>query len=156
MEEQSVSLTPEGRVRLENELKELREVRRPAVVQRLHSAREDSEAWDNPEIIEAKNDLSFVDGRIQEIERTLDTASVIQPGHPGGVVTLGSRVTLHNDETGEDDIYTIVGSAEAQPRLGRISDRSPVGKAVLNRRRGERVQVETPEGPVELVITRVE
>ena len=156
MEEETISLTPEGRAHLEEELKELREVRRPVTVQRLHNAREDSEAWDNPEVLEAKNDLSFIDGRIQDIERTLAKAGVIQPGQSAGVVRLGSRVTLRNDETGEDEVYTIVGSAEAQPRLGRISDRSPVGKAVLNRRQGERVQVETPEGPIELVITSVE
>jgi transcription elongation factor GreA len=156
MEDETIALTPEGRAKLQAELKHLREERRPQVVQRLHTAREDSEAWDNPEIIEAKNDLSFVDGRIQEIERTLSKASSIPQVKTPGLVTLGSRVTLHNEETSEDEIYTIVGSAEAQPREGRISDRSPVGRAVLGHRVGDTVQVETPAGPLELVIAKVE
>lgn len=156
MDEQTISLTPEGRARLEAELKTLREERRPQVVQRLHAAREDSEAWDNPEILEAKNELSFVDGHIQELGRTLANAGTIRQSTTPGVVTLGSRVTLHNEEAKEDDVYTIVGSAEAQPSAGKISDRSPVGKAMLGHRVGERVQVETPAGPLELVITKVE
>lgn len=156
MEDKTISLTPEGRARLEAELKHLREEHRPQVVQRLHTAREDSEAWDNPEIIEAKNDLSFVDGRIQEIERTLAKAAPIPALKTPGLVTLGSRVTLHNEETGEDEVYTIVGSAEAQPREGKISDRSPVGRAVLGHREQDKVQVETPAGPLDLLIARVE
>jgi transcription elongation factor GreA len=156
MDEQTTSLTPEGRARLEAELMTLREERRPQVVQRLHAAREDSEAWDNPEILEAKNELSFVDGHIQEMERMLAKAGTIQQSITPDVVTLGSRVTLHNEEAKEDEVYTIVGSAEAQPSAGRISDRSPVGKAMLGHRVGERVQVQTPAGPLELVITKVE
>jgi transcription elongation factor GreA len=156
MDEQTISLTPEGKARLEAELKTLREERRPLVVQRLHAAREDSEAWDNPEILEAKNELSFVDGRIQDLERMLAKAGTIQQSKTPDVVTLGSRVTLHNAEANEDEVYTIVGSAEAQPAAGKISDRSPVGKAVLGHRVGQLVQVETPAGPVELVITKVE
>ena len=155
MDEQTIALTPEGRARLEAELKTLREVRRPQVVQRLHAAREDSEAWDNPEVLEAKNELSFVDGRIQELEHMLARAATIQQPKTPGVVTLGSRVTLHNEEANEEEVYTIVGSAEAQPSAGKISDRSPVGKAVMGHRVGDRVQVETPEGTLEFVITKI-
>lgn len=157
MSEKLVSLTPEGRARLEAELAQLRDERRPQVVQRLHSAREDSEAWDNPEVQEAKNELAFVDGRIKELERTLAHAGVIE--HRGkDVVELGAKVTLRAAEDGEEEeeVYYIVGSAEAQPAEGRISDQSPVGKALLGHRKGERVTVTTPAGSRELVIERID
>lgn len=155
MSDKTVALTPEGRARLEAELNELRTDRRPQVVQRLHVAREDSEAWDNPEVQEAKNELAFVDGRIQELERMLSHAEVIAHTRHG-VVELGSKVTLHGEEDGEDEVYYIVGSAEARPAEGRISDQSPVGRAVMGHRVGDTVAVETPSGTRELVITRIE
>lgn len=155
MGDKTVSLTPEGRARLEAELEQLRTERRPQVVQRLHIAREDSEAWDNPEVQEAKNELAFVDGRIKELERMLSHAQVIAPTSHG-VVELGSRVTLGSEEDGEDEVYHIVGSAEAQPAQGRISDQSPVGKAVIGHRVGDVVHVETPAGTRQLVIKRIE
>ncbi|MHB1006756.1 MAG: transcription elongation factor GreA [Chloroflexota bacterium] len=155
MSEKLVSLTPEGRARLEAELDQLRTERRAQVVQRLHAAREDSEAWDNPEVQEAKNELSFVDGRIQELEHTLAHAAVIE--HRGkDVVELGAKVTLRADEDGEEEVYYIVGSAEAQPAEGRISDQSPVGKALLGHHKGERVMVTTPAGSHELIIDRID
>ncbi len=156
MSDRIVSLTPEGRARLQAELEHLRNVRRPEVVQRIQAARQDSEAWDNPEVQEAKDELAFVDGRIKELERTLAQAAVIEPRAPAGVVGLGSRVTLRNEEDGEEEVYTIVGPAEAQPSRGRISDQSPVGKAIMGHRVGEHVTVVTPAGTRELVITNVE
>jgi transcription elongation factor GreA len=155
MGDKTVALTPEGRARLEAELNELRTERRPLVVQRLHVAREDSEAWDNPEVQEAKNELAFVDGRIQELERMLSQAEVIAHRRHD-VVELGSKVTLHSKEDGEEEVYFIVGSAEAQPAEGRISDQSPVGRAVMGHRVGDAVEVETPAGSRELVITGIE
>ena len=156
MDEKSVALTPEGRRKLEAELKQLREERRPQVVQRLQSARQESEAWDNPEVAEAKDDLAFVDGRIRELERILAKAEVISQPVTHNVVTLGSRVTLRNEEAEEEEVYFIVGSAEAQPGQGRISDKSPVGKAVLGHHVGDRVHVETPAGERELIIANIE
>jgi len=151
----TIPLTPEGRVRLEEELNHLRTEHRPAVVQRLQTAREESEAWDNPEFLEAKNELAFIDGRIKELERMLAQATVIPQPATRGVVALGSRVMLRNQE-GEEEVYTIVGSAEAKPAEGRISDKSPVGKAVLGRRLGDTVEVETPAGPRALVIVKID
>lgn len=155
MGDKTVALTPEGRARLEAELHQLRTERRPQVVQRLHVAREDSEAWDNPEVQEAKNELAFVDGRIQELERMLSQAEVIAH-RSHDVVELGSKVTLFSEDDGEDEVYFIVGSAEAEPAKGRISDQSPVGRAVKGHRVGDRVQVETPSGTRELVIKSIE
>mgnify|MGYP005846319969 FL=1 len=156
MSDKAIPLTPEGRTRLNAELEHLRNVRRPQIVQRIQAARQDSEAWDNPEVQEAKDELAFVDGRIKELEHTLSHAALIEHPMAEGVVQLGARVTLLNEEEGEEEVYVIVGPAEAQPAQGRISDQSPVGKAIMGHRVGDRVTVETPAGARQLLITKIE
>ncbi len=158
MSDKVVSLTAQGQQRLQAELDSLRNERRPAVVERLQIAREDSEAWDNPEVQEAKDELAFVDGRIQELERTLADAEIIEEGAKG-VVSLGSTVTVvgeGEDEDGEEEVYQIVGSAEAMPAEGRISDESPVGSALLGKKVRQKVKVQTPSGTRTLVIRKIE
>jgi transcription elongation factor GreA len=156
MEDRTIVLTPEGMKKLKAELDHLRAERRPDVVQRLQAAREQSEAWDNPDLIEAKNELAFLDGKIMELESMLGKATVLEPTKTKGVVGIGSRVTLRSDEDDEDEVYTIVSSVEAQPKEGKISNESPVGKALIGHRVGERIQVETPAGTRELVVTQIE
>lgn len=151
-------LTPEGREKLRAELENLRNVRRKEAVERLQAARELSDAWDSPEYMEAKNEMSFIEGRIQTLERLLAEAGVITMEKPaGGVqfVRLGSTVTVLNED-GEEEHYTIVGSAEADPRTGKISNQSPVGQALLGRRVSDKVKAVAPGGMREFTVLSID
>ncbi len=156
MPDKPVFMTPEGRARIEAELEQLRSVKRPEVQERIRTAKEFSNTTDNAEFEEAKNDLAFVDGRIMDLERMLANAVLIDGDHAKhrDAVALGSTVTVA-DEEGET-VYTIVGSAEASPADGRISNESPVGRAIMGHRRGDRVEVLTPGGVLTLTITALD
>lgn len=157
MHEKPVFLTPEGRAKLVAELKHLKVERRPEVAERIKASKEFSDTTDNSEYDESKNEQAFVEGRILTIERLLANAVLIEgssdPTHE--TVGIGSKVTLVNDD-GETETYTIVGSAEASPRLGRISNESPVGRAVLGKRLGESVEVAVPAGIFHYKISSIE
>jgi len=149
-------LTKEGFQKLQDELDHLKTVKRQEVADRLHEAMEGGELIENAEYEAAKNEQAFVEGRIQELEMLLATARVIEPeaSHPEGVVAVGSTVIIQ--EQGFDaETYTIVGAAEANPREGKISNESPIGKAILNREIGETVKVETPSGTYKVKIIKV-
>lgn len=149
-------LTREGKERLERELEELRTEQRPQVLQRLREAVEAAhgDVAHSAEFTEAKREQAFVEGRIAELERVLAEAKLVEAPPVPGVVGPGSTVVVTN-ELGEER-FTLVGAAEADPRQGRISIESPVGRALLGRRAGEAVEVETPAGPERLVVLRVE
>jgi transcription elongation factor GreA len=149
-------LTREGYQKLQDELEYLRTVKREEIAQRLHEAMEGGELIENAEYEAAKNEQAFVEGRIKELEILLATARVIE-GVPmsADTVQVGSKVTLQ-EESMEPETYTIVGAAEANPLLGRISNESPLGKALLNRKPGERVQVDAPQGAYSIQIIKVE
>ncbi|HSR20872.1 MAG TPA: transcription elongation factor GreA [Anaerolineales bacterium] len=150
-------LTKEGFQKLQDELDHLKTVKRQEVADRLHEAMEGGELIENAEYEAAKNEQAFVEGRIQELEMLLATARVIEPdagNHPAGVVAIGSTVTIQ--EQGFDaETYTIVGAAEANPQEGKISNESPIGKAILNREIGDSVTVETPGGMYKVKIIKV-
>ena len=150
-------LTREGFQKLQEELDHLRTVKRQEVADRLHEAMEGGELIENAEYEAAKNEQAFVEGRIQELEMLLATARVIEESEknrPNGMVAVGSTVTIQ--EQGFDaETYTIVGAAEANPREGKISNESPIGKAILNHQIGESVQVETPSGMYKVKIIKV-
>jgi len=150
-------LTKEGFQKLQEELDHLRTVKRQEVADRLHEAMEGGELIENAEYEAAKNEQAFVEGRIQELETLLATARVIESdgkSHPDGIVSVGSTVTIQ--EQGHDvETYTIVGAAEANPRHGKISNESPIGKAILNHEAGETVPVETPNGTYKVKIVKV-
>ena len=150
-------LTKEGFQKLQEELDHLRTVKRQEVADRLHEAMEGGELIENAEYEAAKNEQAFVEGRIQELEALLATARVIEPEageHREGLVTIGSTVTIQ-EQGFEAETYTIVGAAEANPREGKISNESPIGKAILNREVGESVNVETPGGMYKVKIIKV-
>ena len=157
MPDKSVFLTAEGREKIESELEHLRSIRRPEVQERIRTAKEFGDTTDNAEFEEAKNEQAFVEGRILTLERMIANAVMIDSEHTGkhDVVGLGSRVTV-TDESGETDVYTIVGSAEASPAQGKISNESPVGRAIMGRRRGDDVEVLTPGGVFKLTVTAIE
>ena len=150
-------LTKEGFQKLQEELDHLRTTKRQEVAERLHEAMEGGELIENAEYEAAKNEQAFVEGRIQELEMLLATARVIEPetgSHASGVVSVGSTVTIQ--EQGYDaETYTIIGAAEANPREGKISNESPIGKAILNHEIGDSVTVETPGGMYKVKIIKV-
>jgi transcription elongation factor GreA len=152
MRDKPIYVTPGGYDRLRQELQALRTVQRPAVAQRVRHAKEFADALDNADYDNAKQDQAFVEGRIRYLERRLAVAQIIEDHPMPDRVCLGSRVTVQ-DDTGGSDEYQIVGSVEADPRQGRISDESPVGQALLGRRVGEEIDVTAPGGSFRLTIT---
>lgn len=148
-------LTQEGYVKLQEELELLRTVRRQEIAERLHEAMEGGELIDNAEYEAAKNEQAFVEGRIKELEILLATARVVEEIGPVDSVQVGSRVTIREDGS-EEERYTIVGAAEADPSLGKISNESPLGRALMNRKAGETVQVDAPAGSFAVTIVKVE
>lgn len=155
MYDKPVFLTREGRDKLEAELKHLRDVRRPQVAERIKLAKEFSDTMDNAEFDEAKNEQAFVEGRILTLEKMIANAVIIESDHAHDTVKLGSRVVVTGDD-GEREEYTIVGSAEVNPRQGKISNESPVGRALLGLRVGEQAEVATPSGKIKLTVVKVD
>lgn len=149
-------LTKEGFQKLQDELDYLRTMKRQEVADRLHEAMEGGELIENAEYEAAKNEQAFVEGRIQELEILLATARVIEEDkkRKADTIQVGSTVTIQEDGY-EEETYTIVGAAEANPRDGKISNESPIGKAILNHRPGEEVQVETPDGSYAVRIVKI-
>lgn len=149
-------LTKEGFEKLQDELDYLRTAKRQEVADRLHEAMEGGELIENAEYEAAKNEQAFVEGRIQELEILLATARVIEEDkrRKTDTIQVGSTVTIQEDGY-EEETYTIVGAAEANPREGKISNESPIGKAILSHRPGEEVQVETPDGSYSVRIVKI-
>ena len=145
-------ITPEGQQQLQDELGHLKNDRRPVVAARIHKASETGGTVDNAEYDEAKNEQAFVEGRIRDVEKILSTAVVTaRDSKKKGSVQFGSSVTVVTSE-GVRQRYKVVGSAEAAPLEGKISNESPVGRALLGRKVGEEVEVETPARLMKLTI----
>lgn len=155
MAEKPIFLTPEGRAKLEAELENLRTVRRAEVAERIHSAKEEGDIMENSAYDEAKNEQAFVEGRIMTIEQMLKNAVMIDAIRASGQVGVGSYVTVVERGSREHEVYQIVGSAEADPAKGRISNESPVGRALLGQPVGKEVQVKTPNGVRYLKVTDI-
>ena len=148
-------LTPEGREALSQELEHLTGVRRREVAMRINKAHETGGTVDNAEYEEAKNEQAFVEGRIADIEHILSKAVVTERRKKKtAVVEFGSSVTVTNSR-GSRVLYQVVGGAEANPSQGKISESSPVGSALMGRKVGEVVDVETPAGVQKLTINKV-
>lgn len=149
-------LTKEGFQKLQDELDHLRTAKRQEVAERLHEAMEGGELIENAEYEAAKNEQAFVEGRIQELDMILATARIIDENGKSkeGLIQVGSTVTIEEDGAAAET-YTIVGAAEANPREGKISNESPIGKAILNRKVGDIVKVETPGGTYNVKILKV-
>src|SRR4030066_1385450 len=150
-------LTREGFQRLQEELEHLRTVKRQEVAHRLREAMEDGGDMGvdlDAEYDAAKNEQAFVEGRIQELELLLANARVIEDTAKEDHVQVGSTVTIREGDNPEE-IYTIVGPAEASPRDGRISNESPLGRALMEHRAGDTVRVEAPGGSFTVRIIKV-
>ena len=155
MANQETYLTASGEAKLRAELDWLLTVRRRTAAESLKLAAEVGGAVDNAEYDEAKRELDSVERRIQSLYELFQDAVIIPDQvSPSGKVQVGSTVTV-KDENGIKATYTIVGSAEADPSKGRISNESPVGKAVLGRRKKETVQAKTPTGTAKFIIVDI-
>lgn len=152
-------LTKDGFDKLQDELDNLRDVRRKEIAERLHEAAENSlgEFVEDPEFEAAKNEQSFVEGRIKELEILLSTATLIKDKKgkaKDAVVEIGSRVAVREGRRKEEE-YRIVGAREANPREGLISHASPLGTALLGKAVGEMAEIEAPSGSFKVKITKI-
>lgn len=154
METQDVFLTNDGLQRAMSQLEYLRTVRRAEVAQYLHDAKEAGDVVDNAAYEDAKNEQARLEGRILELEQMLAKAKLIDHAK-SEIVTLGSIVHLRANDDRECR-YTIVGAYEADPRSGRISNESPVGRALLGHKPGDQIIVSTPGGVKEYLILTIE
>ena len=151
-----VILTPDGLERLKEELDHLSHDKRREVAERIKEAREFGDIAENSEYDDAKNEQAMLEARIAQIEERLRSASVIDPEDLGtDIVRVGSIVHVKGED-GKSVKYTIVGSAEVNPAERKLSNESPVGRALLNRKRGEEVTFATPRGQRTLKITKID
>ncbi|MGI6131066.1 MAG: transcription elongation factor GreA [Bacillota bacterium] len=156
MPDKEVILTPEGLMNLEKELEYLRTIKRREVADRIKQAIEFGDITDNSEYEDAKNEQAFVEGRIATLEKMLRNARLIEgPDGDHDEVAVGSRVVLKDLDLGDVEEYTIVGSAEANPSKQRISNESPVGRAVLGKAVGSVVEVLVPAGTVKYQVLQI-
>jgi transcription elongation factor GreA len=155
--QRDVILTPEGLQKLKKEIEELSTVKRREVAERIKEAREFGDISENSEYDDAKNEQAMLESRIAQLEEKLRSAHVIDASElDSSTVQVGSVVHVKRD-TGDTQTYTIVGSTEANPGANRLSNESPVGKALLGHRQGEKVTVALPNGRTrELTIEKIE
>jgi transcription elongation factor GreA len=150
-------VTPEGLEKLQQELAYLTETRRKEVADRIRQAREFGDITENSEYDEAKNEQGLLERRIGELQRRVRNVKVVDPSEvEEDAVDLGTTVTLRVVGKGQERTFQIVGANESDPTSGKLSHASPVGRAVLKRKVGEKVTVATPRGATEYEIVNVE
>jgi transcription elongation factor GreA len=152
MNGKKIYLTKEGLEELKKEHEELSKVRRVEVVERLSAARDQGDLSENAEYHAAREELSFIDGRIDELEELLKQVVLIEDTK-GEIIALGSKVTLK--VKGQDAIYSVVGEWEADPKERKISHESPLGKALMGRKIGETIEVTAPAGIITYTVVAV-
>jgi transcription elongation factor GreA len=142
-------LTPQGLQEHEERLSYLRNVKRQEVAERLRLALEEGgELVENAEYEDAKNEQAFLEGEILRLETILSNAQIIDHNGPKDTVGLGDKVTVQEVGTSHKEVYYVVGAAEANPREGKISHKSPLGRALINHHVGDRVTVNAPDGDI--------
>lgn len=151
-------LTPEGLIKLKEELELLQGEKRREIAERIKVAREFGEIAENAEYDNAKNEQAMLEARISQLEDRIRAASVIDPAEVDkDTVQIGNVVHVKDEKTGKSQKFTIVGSAEANPSELRLSNESPVGRALMGHKRGEVVAVKVPKGPArKLKITKID
>jgi transcription elongation factor GreA len=155
-DKQPTYLTAEGAAKLEQELEELKGPRREAISRRLRDAIQMGDLSENADYHKAKEDQGFLEGRIQDLEFTLRNAIIVEEtGKPKHVVEVGTHVTVQ-EEGFDPETYYVVGGKEADSRNGKISNDSPIGRALMNHRAGDTVEVDAPAGKIKLKILKIE
>jgi transcription elongation factor GreA len=156
MSDKPAYLTREGRAKLEAELEQLTTVERKLVAKRIEEAKELGDISESGEYEDAKKSQALLEGRIRDVKSILSRAEMIdEEGTTNGEVRVGSSVTVRFDGDDDEETWTIVGSAEASPPHGRISNESPIGAALLGKRQRQKVTVQTPNGVMKLTIVKV-
>ena len=157
MVEKVYPMTLEGKAKLEQELEELKTVKRKEIVERIKIARSFGDLSENSEYESAKDEQAFVEGRITTLENMIRFAEIIDNnGADENEVTIGRTITFIELPDGEEEVYTIVGSAEADPMAGKISNDSPIAKALIGRKLNEEVTIDTPGGDMHVKITTID
>ena len=146
-------ISREGLDKLRHELEEMVSIRRPEIAGRIHDAKEHGDLTENAEYEDAKNEQAFVEGRIQMLEALIKNATLIDEHHSNDHVQIGSTVKVDGPDGAQT--FHIVGSTEAKPTEGRISNESPVGRALLGRKKGENVTVQVPAGDIAYKIVAI-
>lgn len=152
MNSKKIYLTQEGLDELKKEFEDLKKVRRPEVVQRVTDARNQGDLSENAEYSAAREELSFIDGRLDELEELLKQVVLIKHDESSSI-DLGSEVSLQVD--GKEEIYKVVGEWEADPREKKISHESPLGKALLGKKVGDHVEVTAPAGKITYTVVSI-
>ncbi len=146
-------LTPEGLERLKEELRNLKQVRRKEIADKIERAKELGDLSENAEYQEAKDEQAFAEGRILELETVLNTATVVTS--TGGTKQVGIGNTVRVRQNGDERTYTIVGANEADPTGGKISNESPLGRSLIGKRVGESFEVVVPKGKVAYKVVEI-
>lgn len=150
-----VYLTKEGKEELERELHQLKTERIPELAMKLKEAVAQGDLKENADYHDTREQKSFVEGRIQYLENILRSAQIIETDGSTDEVRVGCEVTIREVGGDEDETYMIVGAAEANPREGKISHESPIGSALMGRRKGDKVKVRTPSGEITFKIRKI-
>ncbi len=152
-----VYITPKGLEELKAELDHLINVRRPDLAKRLHFAIKQGDLSENADYIAAKEEQGFLEGRILELEQSINNAVLIESsGNTDGIINLGSHITVMEEDYDEEETYHLVGATEADPTKGRISNESPLGQALLGKRVGDVVAIRAPAGEIRFRIVRID
>ena len=154
MENKEIYLTPEGASKIRNELEVLCGPRRLEIAQRLRHAVEMGDLTENADYLSAKEDQAFLEGRILELETILKNAVIVEKSETNGVANIGNSVVVE-EEDGSQRNFTLVGVKEVDPRQGRISYESPIGKALIGKKVGDTVSVDTPGGKIVLKVLTI-
>lgn len=157
MTEEVYPMTQEGKDKLEKELEELKVVKRKEIVERIKIARSYGDLSENSEYEAAKDEQAFVEGQIAKLEKMIRFAEIINPeDFASDVVSLGRKVIFTELPDGDEEEYSIVGKAEADPMEGKISNESPIAKALIGKHEGDEVDIDTPGGTMHVRINKVE
>lgn len=155
MPKKEILLTSEGFLELETELNELKNVRRPKVIEAIKDARSQGDLSENADYDAARTEQAEVEGRIKELEYMLENAKIIQK-ESSHIVGLGSTVTISYVDDDDEEVYSIVGSMEADPFENKISNESPLGKAIIGKKQGDVLDVSSPTGSYQIKIVKVD
>ena len=156
MTDKPVFLTPEGLKKLEDELDYLETEKRALVAARIQSAKDEGDISENAEYDDAKQEQAFVEGRIMTVRAMISNVQIIEETGPSDEVHVGSRVTVQEDGVSSPVVYHIVGSAEADPISGRVSNESPIGRALIGQRVNTVISYQAPVGEIHLTILSIE